>query len=145
MLLNELRNRLAQLLVVKSVPAVMRPRVVMVFLAIGQEGKANKGFVLFKQGDEHDDSAYVLIGGSVTVEKDDAPSVEVRAPHLLGEMIQFSPIRQRAATVTANSMVRLLRFTWKGFFQTAEELFTPEEMDHLKHAIEEVVWSHVVE
>lgn len=145
MLLNEMRNRLAQLSLVKSVPAVMRPRTVMIFLGIGQEGKANKGFTLFTQNDEHDDTAYVLLEGAVTVEKDDAPSVEVRAPHLLGETVQFSPLKVRTATVTSSSQVRLLRFTWTGFFQTAEDLFTHEEIDHLKQALEEVAWGHVVE
>lgn len=145
MLLNELRNRLSQLSLVKSVPATMRPRVVMVLLGVGQEGKANKGFVLFRQGDEHDDTAYVLVSGSVTVEKEDAPSVEVQSPHLLGEMIQYSPLKERSATVTSSTQVRLLRFTWNGFFQTAGDIFSPEEMDHLKQAIEEVAWGHVVE
>lgn len=145
MLLNEMRNRLAQLSVVKSVPAVMRPRTVMAFLAIGQEGKANKGFTLFTQGDDHDDTAYVLLEGAVHVEKDDAPAVEVRAPHLLGEMIQFSPLKSRTATVTSSTQVRLLRFTWNGFFQTAADIFSHEEIEHLKQAIEEVAWGHVVE
>ena len=145
MLLNELRDRLAQLSVVKSVPAAMRLRVIMVLLGIGQEGKANQGFPLFRVGDEHDDTAYVLLEGSVTVEKGDAPRVEVQAPHLLGEMIQYSPTKARSATVTSSSQVRLLRFTWHEFFQTAQDVFTPEEIGHLKQAIEEVAWGHVVE
>ena len=145
MVLNELRTRLAQLSIVKNVPAVMRPRVAMVLLGIGQEGKANPGFVLFTQGDPYDDTAYILLQGSVTVEKGDSPSVEVSAPHLLGEMVQFSPVKERSATVTSSTSVRLLRFTWIAFFSTAEQLFNPEELDHLKQALEGVAWGHVVE
>jgi CRP-like cAMP-binding protein len=145
MLLDELRARLAQLSLVKNIPAVMRPRLVMALLGIGQEGKAHKGFVLFREGDPHDDTAYILLEGAVNVDKTDAPAVEVGSPHLLGEMVQFNPQKQRSATVTAATDVRLLRFTWNGFTSAAEEIFTPEEVQYLKQGLEDVAWGHLAE
>jgi CRP-like cAMP-binding protein len=143
--LNELRERLDQMLLLKEIPEAMREKVLMIFLRVAQQGIMKDGEILFNAGDTEGDLAYVLLQGEVTVEKADSPIIDVPAPDLLGEIKSISTAQRRTATVKVKGKAQLLRFTWSNFNQAAGQLFNAAELDKLNSALEQLAWAHTVD
>jgi len=145
MRLEELRNQLGSLDVVRGIPAETRPRVVLIFLGIGSEQERKDGEVLFERGAANDGSAYILLEGSLEVEKPDAPSIGIEAPHLIGELAQLDKKQQRGATVTVKGSAVLLHFTWSAFAAAAKSVLPPAEVQAVRESLERLAWEHISE
>ena len=143
MRLDDLRNQIGSLDVVRGIPSEMRPRVVLLFLGIGSEQHRKEGEVLFERGASNDGSAYILLRGSLEVEKPDAPPIGVDAPHLIGELAQLDKKQQRGATVTVTSESVLLHFTWANFASAARSVLTPNEAQAVHESLEKLAWEHL--
>lgn len=140
--LSEIRNQICAIPLLHDLPESIRTRVCMILLGLGHEVTATEGQVLFEEGEGDNDVAYILLEGKVLVEKSDAPSVTASAPDLLGEVVKFSPMSRRSATVTAEGEVKLLKFMWAQFFSTSDVVFAVEEQIRLRQGLEDIAWSH---
>ena len=140
--LNDIRTRIHAIPVVHDLPESIRTRLAMILLGLGHEVTATEGQVLFEEGEGDNDVAYVLIVGRVRVEKTEVPQVVVEAPELLGEVVKFSPFARRSATVTAEEEAKLLKFLWTPFFEAVDRIFNHDEQLDVRHALEDIAWSH---
>ena len=145
MQLNEYRKRIRELRVTEHVPTAMRTRLVMAFLAVSDNLRAVRGDVLLQKDDPGEDVGYLLLMGSVEVEHGDAPTAVCEAPELLGEVRQFTQEGVCTATVTVVEEAVLLRFSWEAFFTACSEVFSEEEVQKVRAAIEEQAWEHVAD
>jgi CRP-like cAMP-binding protein len=140
--LNEIRDRIGHIPVVHELPEDIRQRFAMILLGLGHEVTATDGQVLFEEGQGDDDVAYVMLEGTLLVEKSEVPALLVNAPELLGEVVKFSPLARRSATVTAQGDVKLLKFYWTPFFHAMDQVFNPDERLDVRHALEDIAWGH---
>ncbi len=141
-ILDAIRGQLEELRLLNNLPVAMRSRVVMVFLAVSQDETLRCGSRLFTANEHRDEAGYVLLDGSVTVQKQEGDTITCSAPELLGEMQMLNPRQTRTATVIAGSDVKVLKFNWRSFFQTAECLFSPNELTDLREALANLAWEH---
>jgi hypothetical protein len=142
MRLDDIRNRIGALDIVRGIPAEVRPRVVLLFLGIGSEQERPDGVVLFERGAANDGSAYILLEGSLEVEKPQTPPIPVEAPHLIGELAQLDKKKQRGATGTVKGGATLLHFTWSAFGEAAQSVLTNAEVQAVRESIENLAWEH---
>ena len=143
MRLDDLRNQLGALDVIRGIPAEMRPRVVLLFLGIGSEQHRKAGEVLFQRGAANDGSAYILLQGTLEIEKPDSPPLGIDAPHLIGELAQIDKKQQRGATVTVTEEAILLHFTWAAFSAAAKSVLTNNESQAVRESLERLAWEHL--
>ena len=141
-ILDGIRGQLKELCLLNDFPAAMRSRVMMVFLTVSEDHILRRGSRLFAEDEQSDETGYVLLEGSVTVQKQDGETVTCSGPELLGEMQMLNPRHTRTATVIAGSDVRVLKFNWSSFFQIAEGLFDPDELAVLREALSNLAWKH---
>lgn len=140
--LSEIRNQICAIPIFHDLPELVRARICMILLGLGHEVTATDGQVLFEEGESDNDVAYILLDGKVRVEKTETPIVTAAAPDLLGEVVKFSPLALRSATVTAEGEVKLLKFFWAPFFEAASMVFQPEEQIQVRQALEDIAWGH---
>lgn len=143
MRLEEIRSQIESLDIIRSIPAEMRMRVVVLFLGIATEEQRSSGDTLFQLGAANDGTAYILLDGALTVSKPDAPEVEVGAPHLLGELAQMDKKQQRGATVRVDGTATLLRFTWSDFASAAKSVLNAAEAKAVHESLERLAWEHL--
>ena len=141
-ILDAIRGQLKELRVIEDLPAGLRSRVMMVFLTVSEDHILRRGSTLFTEDEQSDEAGYVLLEGTITVLKQDGESVTCSGPELLGEMQMLNPRHTRTATVIAASDVKVLKFNWSSFFQIAEDLFDPDELDALREGLANLAWKH---
>jgi hypothetical protein len=110
-----------------GMPDVVRDRVVRVLNDSGERVKLFEGDTLLHQGGIGGDAGFVLLKGTVRVEREEGPALSVGAPALLGEMYQFNPHAQRTATVTSEGNAEALKFSWHSLYSRAREALSPDE------------------
>jgi len=98
---------------VPNMPEATRQCIARLFLAVGQPSNLSNGDILLRQGGLGGDVGFVLLEGSVEVEKEGEKAVPVCSPALLGEMHQLNPRAQRTATVRAQGHTTVLQFSWQ--------------------------------
>jgi CRP-like cAMP-binding protein len=140
--LSEIRNQICAIPVVRDLPEKLRARICMILLGIGHEVTATEGQILFEEGEGDNDVAYILLQGEILVQKSDSPEIVAQAPDLLGEVVKFSPMSRRSATVSAKGEVKLLKFIWAEFFDAIDQVFPPEEQIQVRQALEDIAWGH---
>ncbi len=109
---------------------------------VGIVDEAEKGTVLFTEGDKPTDQGIVVLTGAVSIHKPGAPELEQPAPELLGEMTRFNPTGHRTATVTTSQPCSLLRFAWPNFEKVARRRMSEADFTALMKALEEYAWQH---
>jgi CRP-like cAMP-binding protein len=144
MRLEEIRTALRGLALAKLLPREMRERVMMAFLATGEAKRCQPGATLFKEGDASSDMGYVLLRGTVSIEKQGNTPVCCEAPEILGEMQQFNPLHERTASVRAGADVTVFAFSWHEFFAAAETILSREETERLREELGGLAWRHFV-
>jgi CRP-like cAMP-binding protein len=142
--LGAIRGQLKDLRVLEDLPAAMRSRVMMVFLLVSEDHILRHRSTLFTQDEQIDETGYVLLEGSVTIQKQDGETVTCSGPELLGEMQMLNPRHTRTATVIAASDVKVLEFNWRSFFQIAEGLFDTDELEALREGLSNLAWKHFI-
>jgi len=114
----------------------------MVFLAVSEDHTLRRGSRLFTEDEQSDEVGYVLLDGSVTIQRQDGESVTCSGPELLGEIQMLNPKHTRTATVIVGNDVKVLKFNWRNFFQIAEDLFDPDDLVALREALANLAWKH---
>ena len=115
----------------REMPDNARRQLIEMLLGTSEIAELEDGSALFHQGDLGGDAGFVLLSGTVRVEREGFPSVTMDAPAILGEIQQFNPRAQRTATVLAKGFVRTLRFSWQALYEKAREVLTHEEQHRL--------------
>lgn len=124
----------------RSLPDDARERVARVFLDVAERWDLADGETLMQEGHLGFDSGYVLVEGSVEIERKAGGPVLVSAPTLLGEMSQFKFSDIRTATVRAKGDASVLQFQWEEFYDRARDTLSESGYGALMDAIEGLVW-----
>ncbi len=142
---EEARERVLQLTVLHGLAPQLRESMADIFLGVASPQRVPANIVLFKKGQASNDEGFVLLDGNVSVLKDGAPEFIVPAPDVLGEIAHISPTKQRSATVSAASELKILRFKWSALLNAAQQKLSAAEMQQFTSALQEYAWKHFVE
>ena len=140
-----LRQRLYQLSFMTPLAPPLKGKLADLFIGISDGKKVPAQTRLFVAGAPTTDEGVIVLDGEIRVDKPDAPEIVVPAPHLIGEMSQFNPSRQRTATVIANTDLKALVFKWTDFNDKAKAYLEPDEVEATNTAMQEYAWQHFTE
>lgn len=140
MAMNEHSEKLLGLPVLEGLSDDTKERICAVIMGVSEETTASSGEDLLQEGHLAFASGYILLEGTVSVEREGLDSIELTAPKLLGEMSQFIEDDARTATVRAASDASFLKFSWDDLYARAEKELSKEENAAFRQAIEQVVW-----
>src|SRR5215831_5415909 len=87
----------------------------------GAQENLGYGEVVYREGQDLDQTFCLLLSGSVAITKGDTVVAELTEPQFFGEMAYFTNPQTRRATVTVSSMQAVLL----KFYLTASELGSP--------------------
>ena len=109
---------------------------------ISEARRLRKGHRMTREGSRGRNRGFILLSGSVRIQKSDVPDSKARAPELLGEVMQFNPKRMRIATVIAHEDCLVLRFMWDDFWDAVVRYFNAEEQATVRGQLERRAWEH---
>jgi len=138
--LTDNRQVLAGLTFLGKLPDKAQEAVCGILNDISSESSVEEGENLLREGHLGFGSGYILIEGTVELDRPGLDSLTLDAPALLGEISRFSKDDVRTATVDARSNLRLLRLSWDTLYERAEEALSEEEYKIFRNAVEAVVW-----
>lgn len=133
-------DKLLPLTLLREMPDQAKANVARVLLEVSEEFDLEDGEALMKEDYMAFDSGYVLVQGTVEIEKEGRQLSEVTAPAVLGEMSQFKAGDTRTATVRAKGAGVALYFRWEDFNARAKEMLSEAERRMLRDGIERLVW-----
>jgi CRP-like cAMP-binding protein len=144
---SAIEKQIGQLALMLEFNDEMRDRVAEVFCAASTQEQIPAGTQLFAEGDEVSNDGYVLLKGTVTVERSSGFRKQVHPPELLGEMKQFEfeGPAERAATATAAEDVEVLHFNWDTFYERLKGRIYGREKDVFNDALQRYAWMHFLE
>jgi CRP-like cAMP-binding protein len=120
----------------------VQERVQRAIMEVSESLDIPSGRVLFREGDTAPNDGYVLLRGSVRVEKSASPETTAYAPALLGELQQFHPEHRRGATVTALEELDVLRFDWPRLDAALASRLDNAEQGQVREALRRYGWLH---
>ena len=131
---------LARLPFLRRLPDTTQERVCVLLDEISKKTTVAEGKKVLREGHLVFSSGYILLEGTIQIERKGLALIELDAPIVLGEISRFSQDDLRTATVRATSDGRLLRFSWDDLYERAQKELTEENNEAFLHAIERVVW-----
>jgi len=141
---DEIQNLLCGLPFMLDMPESLKQRVGIIFMDISDLETIETGRELFREGDRSSQDGYIVLSGSVRVEKSYAKSSTAYAPVLLGEVKQFNPRSERTATVRANEDLDALHFDWLKFNAAVQARFDATDQDVLRKSLLGYAWLHLL-
>lgn len=140
---GNLRPEFERLRLMEHVPSHVRLPLIEIFEEISELRSVPNGGIWLRENEPSENKGFVLLRGSVVVQKAGAPETVVDAPELLGEAMQFNPKHLRTATVVANDDIVVARFMWDEFWNAVAMRCTEPERHAIREAIEAVAWDHL--
>lgn len=137
---TEHREKLSGLPFLQNMPDGAKEKICAVIESVSEETTASSGEELLQEGHLAFASGYILLQGTVSVEREGLDAIELSAPRLLGEMSQFIQDDARVATIRATTDASFLRFSWDDLYENAGKALSKEENAALIQAIERIVW-----
>ena len=134
------RAALAKLPFLSGLPEATLAHICEVIEAVAEPASVPEGKELLQEGYLGFATGYILLDGTVRIDREGKEPVDLSGPELLGEMSQFLQDDTRSATVRALTDTNLLKFSWDDLYDRAKELLSEEENKGLSRAIEQVVW-----
>lgn len=131
---------LAKLPFLRRLPDATQERICILLEEISKKTTLAEGEKLLREGHLAFASGYILLEGTIQIEREGLDPIELDAPVMLGEISRFSQDDVRTATVHATSDGRLLRFSWDDLYEGAEQGLSKENNEAFRRAIERVVW-----
>jgi CRP-like cAMP-binding protein len=141
---DEIQNLLCGLPFMLDMPESLKQRVGIILLDISDLETIDVGAELFREGDRASQDGYIVLSGSVRVEKSYAKSSTAYAPVLLGEVKQFNPRSERTATVRANEDLDALHFDWTKFNNAVHARLDATDQDVLRKSLLNYAWLHLL-
>lgn len=141
---EETRKTIGNIKFMQELPEQLREKAIDLFEQASEQRSVPKDAVFIHAQEQTQNKGFLLLKGSVSIQKPDAPEVTCTAPELLGEMMQLTPAKVRTATVSAAEDCVVMRFDWADLWAKAGVLLTPEEQAQLDEAIKSLAWDHLV-
>ena len=141
--LDQLCQAIGSLRCMLGIPGELRLRVASILINIGDLRLARHGDILMRMHDRTSDTGFVLLRGTARITRDEMPDGLCPAPELMGETIQFSPLHERSATVTANEDCIVILFTWREFWTRVRQACTEPEQRCIRAVLEDLAWDHL--
>lgn len=141
---EEVQNLLCGLPFMLDMPESLKQQVGQVFLEVSELESIEADTVLFREGDKNNQDGYIVLSGSVQVEKSYAKECTAMAPVLLGEVKQFNPRSERTATVRAREDLDALHFDWNAFYAAIDERLDDMDQEVLRTALLNYAWLHLL-
>jgi CRP-like cAMP-binding protein len=142
-LFEELHHTIYSLDFMNELPDDLRGKVATILVNVGELRQAHKGETWICEHEHTTDNGYILLNGKARVRRPEAPEGVCPAPELIGETMQFSPLHQHSATVSAMGDCMVLQFTWEYFWRRVQETFSEEEQGRIRTALENLAWDHL--
>lgn len=136
---RQFRNTLQDLALIQELPEEWRSDVIDSFLAVADVTALSAGDVLYKKGAADENTGALLAQGAARIDRVDGESKDLRAPDLLGELMQYTDDQVRTATVTATEDAVLLAFPWDDFVSHAKTTLNSQQQGQLKTAFQKLV------
>lgn len=136
------RIRLMAIPFMTQFDSALRAKVAKMLMGLGKVQKVPRHTRLFTEGDDATDAGVLILDGTFTVDKPNAPQVVAEGPDLLGEMVQFNPQKKRTANVTTDSELHLIRFSWAKFKEHASKMLNADEAAKVTAALQDHAWRH---
>ena len=140
----EIQSFLCGLPFMLDLPESLKQRVGTIFEDISDLETIDEGTELFREGDSRSEDGYIVLSGSVRVEKSYAKSSNAYAPVLLDEVKQFNPSSKRTATVTAREELAALHFDWTKFNNAVHARLDSTDQDVVRKALLGYAWLHLL-
>jgi len=121
----------------------LRPRVASILVNISKLRPSYKGEMWIQEHERGTDNGYILLKGRARVQRPELPEGICPAPELIGETMQFNPLHECTATVSAAVDSVVMQFTWHDFWARMEETCTKEEQKEVWTALENLAWDHL--
>ncbi len=142
---EQAREQVLHLAVLNGLSPQLREKMADIFLSVASPQLVHMNTVLFKKGQASNDEGFVLLEGEVSVLKDGSPEFNAPAPDVLGEIAHISPTKQRSATVSAATDLKILRFKWSTLLNATQQSLAAEEIQQFTSALQEYAWKHFTE
>lgn len=139
---REIHEAIVEIATMGGFSAPARETLAQLLQEISEVRRLRKGHRMTREGSRGRNRGFILLTGSVRVQKSDVPDSKVPAPELLGEVMQFNPKRMRVATVIAYEDCLVLRFMWDDFWDAVARYFDPAEQAKVREVLERRAWEH---
>ncbi len=143
--LNEMRERILGIPLIKGLPESMRERFVMMLLYVSQTKRTFTNEQLFIEGEHDENTGVALLDGMVRIIRENEDPISVEAPDILGEIQQFTRERRRTATVEVCAGGQVLSFRWGDLRQAASAYYSHEELATLRSHLRKTAWARAAE
>ena len=137
------KEAILELQVMKSFTKPLREDFAKLMMRVGERMEVPIGETWLHEGEKSPNDGYVLVHGTVSVEREGKLIRECGAPELLGEVMQFNPDAKRTASITAVQTCQLLHFSWETLWDDAEKSFSQKDFNALRDMIEFYAWERL--
>jgi CRP-like cAMP-binding protein len=139
---HDIHEAIVRVPIVEEFASPMRETISTLLQEISEVRRLRKGHRMTREGSRGRNRGFILLSGSVRVQKSDMPDTKVVGPELLGEVMQFNPKKMRVATLIAHEDCIVLRFMWEEFWDAVARYFEPDEQTKVREALERRAWEH---
>lgn len=139
---QEIHEAIVHIPIVEEFAAPVRETLSALIQEVSEVRRLRKGHRMTREGSRGRNRGFVLLSGSVRIQKSDMPDSKAKAPELLGEVMQFNPKKMRVATVFAHEDCLVLRFMWDDFWDAVARYFDPGDQKHVREVLERRAWEH---
>ena len=141
--LDQLHRTICGLSFMAELPGDLRITVASILINVSKLRQAHKGDTWIHEHECAADKGYVLLRGKARVQREETPEGICPAPELIGETMQFNPLHQCIATVSAAGECMVMQFTWHDFWARMQEACSAEEQRKVRTALENLAWDHL--
>jgi len=141
--LEKLHQIVCSLSIMDELPEELRMVVASILINISDLRQAHRDETWLREHENTMDNGYVLIQGKARIRRSEAPEGICPAPELMGETMQFNPLHQCIATVSAAGECVVMKFTWRDFWARLQECCSEEEQAQVRTALENLAWDHL--
>jgi CRP-like cAMP-binding protein len=143
--LHTMRQRLSAVPVLQTLPSDIHMRACIALWWRGELRELTEGEVLYMQEDTDANTGCVLLEGTVAITRDNRDPIDVKAPEILGELMQFDEEAARTATVMATEPSVVLTFSWHDFVILCGQLLDRDDQVLLKQRLTEMAYKRTLE
>ena len=139
---NDIHEAIVRVPVVAEFAQPVRETLSTLLQEISEVRRLRKGHRMTREGGRGRNRGFILLTGSVRIQKSDVPDSKARAPELLGEVMQFNPKKMRIASVFAHEDCLVMRFMWDDFWDAVARYFDPDDQAKVRESLERRAWEH---
>ena len=139
---HEIHDAILHVSTVEEFAPPIRETLSALLQEISEVRRLRKGHRMTREGSRGRNRGFILVSGSVRIQKSDMPDTKATAPEMLGEVMQFNPKKMRVATVIAHEDCLVLRFMWDEFWDAVARYFESDDQVKVREVLERRAWEH---